>query len=412
MFRGHRKAILPSLVVIFSLFFAETASPQCGPGKISRTVQGFGSILTENAASSNGHYSLGAPNGNGANFTSGGQYVVIDLIDTVRAGETYSIIWRQYPGQSGTSYLNWSESLDGSTFTVHPSSGIGTDVERYFATDIIAATDTRFIRIFTTSTQDLSVDAISYTATRCFSDPCGAGLTPRLISGNGYYTSQANVNNPAYSNYVPDGIGANFNSGFDRIIIQFPYTIPADQNYYIIWRPSEANALMKIRESADGSSWSAVKNLSSSTASSIFLLHIEATLDATRYIEISSAGNQDFYLDALAFNAISCDPGAPDLDAEGTVTFCGSPVPVDPALLINDPANQTISGAYVQFGNGFIPSEDRLQCTENYGITSSYNSTYGVLNLTGEAATSQYQSVLRSVVLIISSAHHQQGPAR
>ena len=398
MFRGHRKALLPSLVVIFSLFFAETASPQCGPGKISRTVQGFGSILTENAAFSNGPYSLGAPNGNGANFSAAGQYLVIDLIDTVRAGETYSITWRQYPGQSGTSYLNWSESLDGSTFTVHPSSGIGTDIERYFATDIVAATDIRFVRIFTTSTQDLSVDAISYVATKCFSDPCGAGLTPRLISGNGYYTEQSSVSNPANANYVPDGLGTTFNSGSDRIVLSLPYLIPAGQNYYVIWRPLENNAQMRIRESADGSSWSSVKFSPSSASSSVFLLHTETTGTATRYIEIIGGNNSDFYLDAIVFNAISCDPGAPDLDAEGTITYCGSPVPIAPALLITDPANQTISNAYVQFGDGFVPSEDRLSCTDDFGITSSYNSTYGVLYLTGEATTSEYQSVLRSVV--------------
>ena len=70
-------------------------------------------------------------------------------------------------------FLNWSESLDGSTFTVHPSSGIGTTNERYFATNIIAASDTRYIRIFTTTTNDLSIDAISYSTTKCFSDLCG-----------------------------------------------------------------------------------------------------------------------------------------------------------------------------------------------------------------------------------------------
>ena len=394
----NRRAILPLLAVIFILFFDLSVSAQCGAGKIPMTVQGFGSILTVNAAFSNGAYSLGAPNGNGANFSSGGQFIVIDLIDTVRAGQTYSITWRQYPGEAGTSVLNWSESIDGSLFTVHPSSGIGTTNERYFTTDISAATDTRYIRIFTTDNNDINVDAISYYATKCFSDICEAGFNTQFISGYGSYTTQANVNNPAYANFVPDGLGANFNSGFDRQVIRFQHTLQTGQNYFIIWRPSENNASMKIRESVDGSSWSAVKTVSSATLSSIFILHTETAGTATKYIEISSAGNQDFFLDAVIFNAVNCQPAAPDLDVTGSYEFCGSPVQIAPGLIIADPSNQIISSAYVQFWDGFVPAEDRLSCTDDNGITSSYNATYGVLSLTGEATTSEYQSVLRSLL--------------
>ena len=177
---------MPSLVVIFSLFFAETASPQCGgAGKISQTIQGFGSILVvDNSFASGGLNALGAPNGSGANFAAAGQYIIVDLIDTVRAGQSYSIIWRQYPGQSGSSILNWSESIDGSSFIVHPSSGVPTTNESYFSTDVVASTDTRFIRIFSTTTNDLSIDAVLYSTYRCFSDICGAGYSYRLFSGN------------------------------------------------------------------------------------------------------------------------------------------------------------------------------------------------------------------------------------
>ena len=389
---------MPLLAVIFILFFDVSVSAQCGAGKIPMTVQGFGSILTVNSAFSNGAYSLGAPNGNGANFSTGGQFIIIDLIDTVRAGQTYSITWRQYPGESGTSVLNWSESIDGSLFTVHPSSGIGTTNERYFTTDIIASSDTRFIRIFTSTTNDLNVDAVSYTATKCFTDPCGAGLTTNVITGNGYYTEQSSVSNPANANYVPDGSGALFNSGADRIILRLPYAIPGGQNYQIIWRPSENGAQMRIRESEDGSSWSSVKFSPSYAASSVFIIHTETAGTLTRYIEIIGANNQDFYLDGIVFHAIECNPASPDLDVAGTFDFCASPVAIAPELIITDAANQLIRSAYVQFWDGFVPAEDRLSCTDDNGITSSYNATYGVLSLTGEATTSEYQSVLRSLL--------------
>ncbi len=127
-------------------------------------------------------------------------------------------------------------------------------------------------------------------------------------------------------------------------------------------------------------------------------MHTETTGTLTRYIEIIGANNQDFYLDGLIFHAIACDPAPPDLDVNGTFEFCASPLPIAPGLLITDPANQIIRSAYVQFWDGFVPAEDRLSCTDANGITSSYNSTYGVLSLTGAATTSEYQSVLRSLI--------------
>ncbi|MEZ5021016.1 MAG: hypothetical protein R2756_13040 [Bacteroidales bacterium] len=353
---------------------------------------------------------LGAPNGNGANFSSSGQYIVIDLIDTVKAGETYSITWRQYPGQSGTSYLNWSESTDGSTFTVHPSSGIGTTNERYFNTDIVASTDTRYIRIFSNSTYDLSIDAISYSTVKCFSNPCGAGYTPRLISGTGYYTEQSFVSNPGNANYVPDGSGATFNSGSDRIVLSLQYAIPAGQTYNIIWRPTENNAQMRIRESQDGSSWTPVKFSSSSASSSVFLIHAETAGTDARFIEIIGANNSDFLLDGITFSAISCDPDAPDLDVDGNFEFCASPVSIAEGLTITDAADQIISSAYVMIGSGYVSSQDRLTFTTAYGITGNFNSNYGVLYLSGEATTSQYQSVLRSVVYNNISGSPTTGP--
>jgi hypothetical protein len=389
----NRKAILPLLAVIFILFFDVSVSAQCGAGKIPMTVQGFGSILTVNSAFSNGAFSLGAPNGNGANFSSGGQFIIIDLIDTVRAGQTYSITWRQYPGEGGTSVLNWSESLDGSTFTVHPSSVIGTTNERYFRTDIVANSDTRFILIFTKTTNDLSVDAISYTATKCFTDPCGAGLTASLISGNAYYTEQSSITNPANADYVPDGSGALFNSGTDRLVLRLPNAIPSGQNYQIIWRPAENGAQMRIRESENGSSWSPAKLSPSYSTSSIFIIHTETTGTVTRYIEITGTSNQDFYLDAIVFHAITCNPSPPDLDVEGSYTYCGSPIFIAPGLTLTDPANQIINAAYVQVGTNYTAGQDRLECTVNYGITANWNSTYGVLYLSGQATTAQYESV-------------------
>ena len=236
-----RKAIVSLLVVIFSLLFSGNVDAQCGAGKISATIQGFGAIIkVDNAYGGNtGQNALGGPDGNGAFFSNNGQYIIIDLLDTVKAGQIYSFIWRQYPGIGPASQIWWSESLDGVTFVDHPTSGsVSTTNERYFLSDFSAATDTRYIRISMMSgTNDFNVDAISYYATKCFSDNCGAGYNAQLVSGNGLYLSGNGIGDPNYISYSPDGKGALLNSAGDWIRIRLPYTISAGQEYYVIWRP-------------------------------------------------------------------------------------------------------------------------------------------------------------------------------
>ena len=401
-----RKAIFTLPVVLFAFFFESSVSAQCGPGKISHNVSGFGSILTENFAFSNGLYALGAPDGNGANFSSGGQYITIDLIDTVRAGQTYSIIWRQYPGQSGTSYLNWSESVDGATFTIHPSSGIGTDNETYFNTEIIASSDTRFIKIFSSSTYDLSIDAVSYNAIKCYSDNCASGYASKLNSGNGLplvSSDQNGVTSYTYLSGVPDGRSAYFNSSGDWAIINFPFTIPAGQKYYIIWRPVDiigvAKSTISVEES-DGTGWGSPRSLTAYTGESpVFITEVVTAAQNTSRIRVSLASGSDyFYIDAVIFSYPTCDPPAPDLDVSGNFEFCGSPVQIAPGLSISDPANQIIYSAYAQIGNGFQPGQDFLSITSAYGITGTYLSARGLLVLKGPATASQYQAVLRTMV--------------
>ena len=395
------KAILPLLVVIFFTLSEYSASAQCGPGKIPKVVQGFGSILTSDHSYNNstGSSAIGAPDGVGAYFSNNGQYIIIDLLDTVRAGQSYSFIWRQRPGIGPASQIWWGESLDGINFTDHPSSGsVSTTNERYFIQDFIASTDTRYIRFSMISgTNDFEVDAVSYYATKCYSDICGAGYLTQLISGNATYYSGNSINDPTYANFVPDGNGAFINSTTDYARFRLPYTIPAGQDYYVIWRPIQNGAQLRIRESTDGSSWSVYKYSAALTASSFFVLHVEKATIPAGYIEISIANGSDINLDALAFNAISCNFPAPDLDVEGSYTYCGSPISISSGLTIDDPNNQTISSAYVQIATNYVSGQDRLECTTNYGISASWNSGYGILYLSGQATVSQYQSVLRTI---------------
>ena len=196
------------------------------------------------------------PNSSGAQFYDNGDYLVIDLLDTVRAGQQYIIYWRQRPSQNGSSTLNWSEALVLGSFTVHPNSGIPTTNERYFNDTITANTDTRYIRFFNNDGSDFELDAVSFITYKCFSINCGPGSYSQLFSGYVQQISNTSITNPDNVNGVPNGFGAFFNSGSDRIIVSLTFSIPAGQDYHIIWKPEEDNAQMGLRESADGITWS------------------------------------------------------------------------------------------------------------------------------------------------------------
>ncbi|TNF42473.1 MAG: hypothetical protein EP313_00940, partial [Bacteroidetes bacterium] len=240
-----RRAILGLPVVFFVFFFESSVSAQCGPGKISKEIQGFASIVTVDNSYNGvtGPYALGIPDGTGAYFSNNGQYIIIDLLDTVRVGQIYSFIWRQYPGIIPASQLWWSESIDGITFYNNSHSGIlSTTNQRYFQSDIVAENDTRYIKVFINGTNDFQLDAVSYFATKCFSEVCGSEYNSQLISGNATYIAGNSINDPTYANFAPDGRGAFINSPTDFARFRLPYAIPAGQSYYIIWRAAQSGA--------------------------------------------------------------------------------------------------------------------------------------------------------------------------
>ncbi|HUW92924.1 MAG TPA: lectin-like protein, partial [Bacteroidales bacterium] len=403
----YRGSILALLVVIFSLVGEHSVIAQCGPGKIEKTIRGFGAIVAESNVGSTSNTSLGMPDNLGALFDGSTDALVIDFIDTVRAGQQYQITWRQRPGQGGISTLNWSEALVMGSYTVHPNSGITTTDERFFNTTVVANANTRYIRIFSTNGNDFEIDAISFSTTKCLTKPCAGGYSPQLISGSAnplvppddYYS----ISYPEDIDGVPDGYYGYINNPADWMIINLPFTIPAGQNYYIVLRSYNADpnptTRLTITESSDGVTWSSQKLTKEYPNSTYFQVETVTASVNTRYIKIVLAsGNYDVaFIDGIIFNAISCEPAPPDLDATGTHDYCGNQFIIAPDLVISDPADQIISAAYVQFGTGFIPGQDRLGCTENFGITATYNSTYGIMILKGNATTSQYQSVLRSV---------------
>ncbi|MBL8144441.1 MAG: tandem-95 repeat protein [Acidobacteria bacterium] len=85
-------------------------------------------------------------------------------------------------------------------------------------------------------------------------------------------------------------------------------------------------------------------------------------------------------------------------NTEGTRTFVedGAPAVVFPDVTVLY-GGATLSQAKVSIGAGFVAGQDQLQFANAGPITGAWNSTSGVLTLTGEATDAQYQAALRSI---------------
>jgi hypothetical protein len=82
----------------------------------------------------------------------------------------------------------------------------------------------------------------------------------------------------------------------------------------------------------------------------------------------------------------------------GTLQYgAGSPgVPVTSALTVSS-ATATLASATVKIASGLAASEDSLGFASQNGITGSYDSSTGVLALSGSSSVANYQAALRSV---------------
>ncbi len=95
--------------------------------------------------------------------------------------------------------------------------------------------------------------------------------------------------------------------------------------------------------------------------------------------------------------AISSNIFAQTITVSGGITvFTPTSVIVDANLTITGGGN--INAATVNFGGGYISTEDRLVYPINlFGVTGTWTTATGVLRLSGTATTAQYQQILRSI---------------
>ena len=95
----------------------------------------------------------------------------------------------------------------------------------------------------------------------------------------------------------------------------------------------------------------------------------------------------------------------PEVTAGATQTFDGgsaTPVTLDGTLTVTDATSTTLTGATVQITTGFF-NGDTLDFTSQNGITGTYDSTKGILTLTGTASVANYQTALDSISYVFTS---------
>jgi uncharacterized repeat protein (TIGR03803 family) len=80
--------------------------------------------------------------------------------------------------------------------------------------------------------------------------------------------------------------------------------------------------------------------------------------------------------------------------ADASYVAGAAPVALDPGLLVT---GQTLTGATISIGAGFLAGDALSAGSPQAGITSSYNATTGVLTLAGNAAPGVYQTELDSI---------------
>ena len=76
---------------------------------------------------------------------------------------------------------------------------------------------------------------------------------------------------------------------------------------------------------------------------------------------------------------------------------------IDSAITVSDVDSANLVSATVSITSGFISAQDTLAFTTQNGITGSYNSSTGILTLTGNATVANYQTALRTITYTNSS---------
>lgn len=112
---------------------------------------------------------------------------------------------------------------------------------------------------------------------------------------------------------------------------------------------------------------------------------------------VTSSGFNDIFVVKLGQTPAPNQAPVITASAGNTAYTEGTPVVIDAAITGTDGNDVNLASANVSITAGLQSGQDVLMFTNQNGITGSYNSTTGVLTLTGAASIANYQIALRSI---------------
>lgn len=122
-----------------------------------------------------------------------------------------------------------------------------------------------------------------------------------------------------------------------------------------------------------------------------------STANRSIFVSVNDSEESSAYLTSTV--AMVSDNDAPTVSNPSTVEYQenNSSVAIFQGVVLADLDNAELSGATIILGSGFQPANDHLLYTSQNGISGSYNSSTGILQLTGVASIADYQNAIRSI---------------
>jgi len=108
-------------------------------------------------------------------------------------------------------------------------------------------------------------------------------------------------------------------------------------------------------------------------------------------------GGTDSIIVNVTINAVDDPPQLIGTNPTFTYTENDSSTVIDTGILFTDIDGPNLNGVTVSISSNYVSGQDYLDFTPSGGVTGIFNTTTGVLTLSGSAPASTYQTVLRSV---------------
>ncbi len=374
------------------------------------------------------------PNGYDIIFTSGdGSTILAHQIESYDAASGTLVFWVRFPTLSPTSdtpfylyYGNSSVSTDPSTSNVwdnnfkmvhHMSnnaddaSGNGTDGVESGTTD--GAGQIGRARVYGTNQGDLIQVPDN-------------GSSPLDITGNITISFWVNITNrndgpdlvskgdylDGYSTWVTNIGNLRFQINSDVLTGSSNNQITNNNWAYLTFTRSNSGRRIYLNGTLDASDASTTSFNTNNDPLFISTLafDFEGRMDEVRIsnIERSADWIQTEYNNqnnpGAFITNINSEPVLSDIEGSAaTFTSGDAPLAITSTLDISDD-DANLSSATVSITSNFNASEDLLDFTDQLGITGSYNSTNGVLTLSGSSSVANYITALRSVTYENTSA--------